>query len=67
MRIGKGLAQAIFIGRHGDQVDVMGHETVAPDFGLGVERRYAQKIKVRRGVPFFKEDPTVPVATLGDG
>jgi len=66
MRIGKGLAQAAFIEGHGDEVDMIGHETVAPDFGLRLERRLAQKIKVQRIVPFFKENATAPVPTLSD-
>jgi len=41
MRIGKGLAQAVSIGGHCDKVDMIGHEAVAPDFCLGLKRRFA--------------------------
>ena len=66
MRIGKNLAQAVFIGGNCDEVDMIGHETVAPDFCSGVKRRFAWKIKVQRIVPFFKKDSTAPVSTLGN-
>lgn len=35
-------------GGHCDQVDMIGHEAVAPDFLLGLKRRFAQNIKVQR-------------------
>ena len=41
MRIGNSLAQAVFIGGHCDEVEMIGHETIAPDFCFGVKRRFA--------------------------
>ena len=66
MRIGEAFAQTVFIGGHRNKMNMIGHETVAPDLRLGPARRFAEKIKVERIVHFFKEDSTAPVSTLGD-
>jgi hypothetical protein len=64
MRVSKRLAQAILIGRHSDKVDMIGHEAVAPDFRLGIERGFAEQVDVQRVVAFLKEDATSSVTSL---
>jgi len=49
MRIGKSLAQAVFIGGHCDEVDMIGHETVAPDFCF----KRAMLNRAKRGIRNF--------------
>ena len=66
MSIRKGLSQAVLVGRHGDEVDVIGHEAVTPNFRLGLNGCLAEQIDVEFVVAILKEDPTAPVSTLGD-
>ncbi len=66
VRIREGAAQSIFIRGNDDDVDMIGHEAITPDFSVGPLRRFTQQIFVKRIVAFFKERLRTPVTQLGD-
>ena len=66
MSIRKGRAQAVLVRWHGDEVDVIGHEAVAPSLRPRPDGCLAQQVDVERVVSVLKEDATAPISTLGD-
>lgn len=65
MRIGKGSAQTILVGWHDDDVHMIGHQAITPDFCPCIFRRLGQKVSIIGVVGFFEESPFPPVAALG--
>ena len=66
VRLGEGRAQAVLVGRDHDEVDVIGHQSIAPDRHrrrLGGRRDRAQ---IEPAVAVGKEHRLAPVAALGD-
>jgi hypothetical protein len=65
MRISKCSAQPICIGGHRNQVNMIRHKTVAPDFRLSLQRGLSEKIDIQLVVSGLKENRIPSVATLG--
>ena len=64
MRIREGAAQPIFIRWYNDDMDMIGHEAIAPDLSTGLFCRFTQQIFVKRIVALLKEGLRTPVAAL---
>jgi len=59
-------AQAVVVGRDGDDVHVVGHQAIGPDRDIGAMRRFGKEIEIERIVAIFEEGLFAPIATLGD-
>lgn len=66
VRAADGAGQTGFVGRHGQQVDVVGHEAVAEDGDAGRGAVVAEEVEVDAAVVVGEEDVLVVVAALGD-
>ena len=65
VHITKGPPQTIFVRWHGDDVHMVGHQAVRPDFGMGLLGSLGQQIEIKRIVAVFKECAFTPIAALG--
>ena len=66
VNIAEGLAKAILVARHGNDVDVIGHQAIRPHLHPVPPRRLGQQVAIKRKVCVLKERQLTPVATLGD-
>ena len=65
VRVSKSAPQSIFIARQDNQVNVVRHQAIAPDFAARLARGFAQQVLVKLVVAIFKEGLAAPVAPLG--
>ena len=65
VRIGEGRAQSVFMAGHNDDMNMVGHQTIAPDLRARLFSRLAQQIFVERIVFIIEECWQATVASLG--
>ena len=66
VEVAKGAAQPIFVGRHDDRMDMIGHQAIGPD---GAQRALCclrEKIEIKGIVGIFEEGLPTTVTTLGN-
>lgn len=66
VRIGKGPAQPVFVGWHDDDVDMVRHQAITPDFRPGPLCGLRQKVAVKRVVGILEKRLLPTIAPLGD-
>ncbi len=66
MGLAKRREQAVGMARHQDQVDVIGHQAVGPDFGRRLGSGLGEKPDIGLIIGLGKEGFQVPVAPLGN-
>ena len=66
MQIGKGPPQAIGLGRHQNDMNMVWHQAIGPNLAPGPRSTLGQHIQIERIVGFFKKHLPAPVAPLGD-
>jgi hypothetical protein len=59
------VRKTIFVTWHGNDVDMVGHETIAPDILAHSPCRIGKQIKIERVIAIFEERALPPIATLG--
>lgn len=62
----EGPPQSVHIFRHGDDVDMVGHQAIGPDRHARLPRGLRQQIEIQRIIVIFKKRPLPPVTTLRD-
>lgn len=65
MGIGKSRAQSIFMARHNDDMNMVGHQAIAPDLQPCLPRGLAQQIFIKHIVLIIEECWQATVASLG--
>ena len=65
VRVGEGPPQAVLVRRHDDDVDMVGHQAIAPDLRARPVRRLGEQIAIERVVAVLEEGLRAPVAALG--
>jgi hypothetical protein len=65
VRFANGMAQSIRIGRHSDQMDVIGHQAVSPDVNTVLPAPMRHQISIGLIVPIIEESLLPPVASTG--
>jgi hypothetical protein len=65
MDIAEGTRKTVFVTWHGNDVDMVGHETIGPDIHSHSPCRIGEQIKVERVIAIFEERALPPIATLG--
>ena len=66
MNVAKGAPQPIGIGRHHDDMHMVGHQAVRPHFGPRRARGVLEQIEIEFIIAILEERPLAPVAALGD-
>jgi hypothetical protein len=66
VRFANGLAQSISVGRHSDQMDVIGPQAVSPDVNTVLPAPMRHQIYIGLIVPIKEESLLPAVASLGD-
>jgi len=66
MDMAKSPPEPILVARHGDDVNMVGHQTIAPDRHLRPRRCFGQQIEIERIIAVLEEGLLAPVAALGD-
>ena len=66
MRVGEGPAQPVGVGRHHDQVNMIGHQAIGDDLAIGASRRIAQQVAIKLIVAILEKGPLAPIAALGN-
>ena len=64
MDIAEGSAQPVSIPRHGDDVDMVGHQAIAPDLDMGPAGRFGEQVEIELIIPIFEEGLLAPVTAL---
>src|SRR5258708_28906826 len=62
----KRLAQPVAIGRHQDEMHMVGHQAPGPDLDIGPAALRGEKITVERIICVAEESARAAVAALGD-
>ena len=65
VRIGEGPAQPVVMTGHNDDMNMVGHQAIAPDLRSRLPRRLAQQIFVKRIVVIIEECWQATIASLG--
>lgn len=63
--VAKGPAEAIFVRRYCNDVDVIGHQAIRPDRHLRTGCRFGEEIEVQFVVTVLEEGPLASISALG--
>jgi len=63
--VGDRAPEAMLVGRDDDQMDVVGHQAIGPDFAAGTARSVGQEVAIQRIIGVFEERLLTAVAALG--
>ena len=66
MRGGQGPCQRVLVVGKGDEMDMVGHQAIGPDFQPILLGIFSQPSKILHPVPGFKENILPVIAPLGD-
>jgi hypothetical protein len=66
VRVGERAPQSIRVGRHDDDMNVVGHEAIGPDLGSGPGHRFGQQLAIQDIIAILEEGLLAPVTALGD-
>jgi len=66
MRLADRTAKTFLIGRHGDDVNMIGHQAIGPYLDMPTPGLLGEKIAVDLLVTVLEEDRFAAIATLGD-
>ena len=64
MRVREGAPQPVSIGRDDDQMHVVRHQAIAPDLGLGLDRRFREQVAIQRIILIIEEGRLTSIAAL---
>lgn len=64
MQIPEGAAQPIGVRGRQHDMDVVGHQAIAPHLGLRAQRRVRQQVEIERLVALLEEGRRAPIAPL---
>jgi len=65
VHVGERAPEPVGVGGHEDDMNVVGHQAVAPDLCTGLRRRLGEKIAVQPVITLFEKGLLAPVAALG--